>query len=423
MSATPDPHTPPGRLQRFLNLFSSPRLGTRGRLLLIVGILLFAANLRAPMTSLPPLLTQIQDSFALNAATAGIITAIPLLIFGIVSPLAPLISRAIGLERALLTALALITTGIVVRSLGSLELMFTGTAAIGIGIAIGNVLLPSLLKRDFPSQIPLLTAIYALTMGTVAAFSSGLAIPIAEATGWGWQFALLCTGLVPLASLIFWIPLARRPASQGGPAVTKPAQPIWRHALSWQVTCFLGINSFLFYSIMSWLPAIMESAGYTASAAGRTHGIMQFGASIIGLLMMPLVRRSTDQRKLAVGIGALSSISLAGLWLQPSLSTVWATLFGMGNGGVFILALSFMGTRVSTAGQAAALSGMAQSAGYLLACTGPSLLGSIHDLTDSWRVPVALCSLLSLSLLVFGWLAGRSQRLSADGHIEPIRTN
>lgn len=423
MSTTSAPQPSSSRLGRMLaRLSSSQDPDSRGRLLLIICILLFACNLRAPMTSLAPLLTQIQESFGLNAATAGTITAIPLLVFGIVSPLAPLLARRVGLERALVGALVLILLGVAVRSAGSLALLFAGTAAIGIGIAIGNVLLPSLLKRDFPGQIAVLTSVYALTMGTVAAFSSSIAIPLADLTGLGWRFALLCTGVIPAISLICWLPLARRPRTDkvASPAANQTRTPVWRHAISWQVTFFLGMNSFLFYSVMSWLPAIMHDAGYSPAAAGTAHGIMQFGASIIGLLMMPIVRRSADQRKLAVAISALSLVSLAGLWLFPSWSTFWATLFGMGNGGVFILALSFMGTRVSTAGQAASLSGMAQSAGYLLACTGPSLLGSIHDLSGNWSMPLLVCCLLSATLIYAGWCAGRSIRISADGQLVPI---
>lgn len=395
---------------------SSGRL--RG-LLLAVGIFFIAANLRAPFTGVAPVLGQIRDSFALSATAAGALTATPLLVFALVSPFVAWIASRLGLERTLFAALLLIGGGVLLRSGGAVQTLFLGTALIGVGIAIGNVLLPSLLKRNFQNRIAVLTVIYTLVMSSVAALASMLVVPLSRMATSGWRYALASLGVLAFVSALVWLPqLFRRWAGSGG-TVAAPLHEggnakVWRSALAWQVTVFLGFNSLLYYVVIGWLPTILQEVGYSADQAGRLHGILQLSSALAGIVLMPFISTARDQRLLAVGTTFFVLLGLLGLLLVPHLGLLCSIVFGFGGGAVFVLALAFIGLRVSTPGQAAALSGMVQSFGYLLAASAPAVVGWLHDITGGWTLPLALCALLSVCMGACGFLAGRSRRIDDD---------
>lgn len=244
-----------------------PSAGRRN-LLLIAGILFIATTLRVTFTGAAPLLDAIRAEYGLTTAQTGLLTTLPLLAFGLVSPLAAGVARRFGIERSLLIALGLICLGIGLRSLPSAAMLFGGTAVIGCGIALGNVLLPGLIKRDFSQHVAKMTGAYSLTMGAAAALGSAMVVPLALA-GFGWRGALLMLMVFPLLALFIWLPQSRKEAA--APLTASGAlhnRGIWRSALAWQVTLFLGINSLVYYVIIGWLPAILQSLGYSEAQAG-----------------------------------------------------------------------------------------------------------------------------------------------------------
>lgn len=380
--------------------------------LLIGGILLVAANLRAPVTGVAPLLGMIRDSTGISAAQAGALTTLPLVAFAAISPFAGLLARAWGIERSLFAALFLIGFGSTVRSLDPVWCLFLGTGLIGAGIAIANVLLPSLLKRDFPHRVGELTGAYALTAGLVAALVSALAAPLATLPGWGWREALAAFLVFPVVAAIVWAPqLASHTAPARTTEPTRLGEPIWRTALAWQVTFFMGFTSLVYYVVVGWLPTILVATGYSADAAGAIHGVSQLATAVPGLLVAPLIGRLKDQRGLAVSASLLTCLSLLGLWFMPAWAMVWAGLFGFGTGAAFILALSFISLRANNAQRATALSGMAQCVGYSLAAAGPPLAGYLHDHSGGWSLPLACCVAGTLIMAVLGSFAGRSRTI------------
>lgn len=383
-------------------------------LLLLGGILLIATNLRAPITGLAPVLSMIRDAFALGTAQAGLLTTLPLLAFALVSPFAPWLARRWGLERTLFGALVLIACGVTLRSAGTQSGLFAGTAVIGAGIAVGNVLLPALLKRDFPSRIAAVTGAYALTMGIAAGMVSATVFPLAAGFGLGWSGALLVMLALPVLAMALWWPQLGRHSVVAQAAGAK-GSPIWHHALAWQVTLFMGFNSFIYYVMIGWLPAILASRGYSAAEAGSLHGLMQMASAVPGLLLGPLLQRLKDQQGVALAMALLAAVGLLGLQWWPGLASLWVVCFGFGSGACIILALMFMGLRTSSPRQAAALSGMAQCVGYLLAAFGPPLVGALSDRTAGWSLPLTLCLALALSMAVLGMLAGRSRRIQEEG--------
>lgn len=378
---------------------------------LLPGILLIAMTLRVTFTAIAPLLGELRNDFGLTTAQTGVLTTLPLVIFALVSPLAASVSRRFGPEPSLLFAMIAICLGIVLRSSGSLALLYTGTAIIGCGIALGNVLLPSLLKQSFPTKVARLTGAYSLTMGAAAALGSLLIVPVAQ-LGLGWRGAFLALMIFPLVALLVWLPqLRHRPSKGVGQNSAFSQRALWRAPLAWQVTLFLGLNSLIYYIVIAWLPAILVSHGYSQAQAGSLHGLLQLATAAPGLVIGLILSRMKDQRIIAVLVSLLGGLGLAGLWLMPDLAGLWVTLYGLGSGATMILGLVFIGLRSGSAHQAAALSGMAQCVGYLLAAFGPPVMGRLHDVTHSWTLALVICTLLSLLMAVAGLLAGRDRLL------------
>lgn len=389
----------------------SPR-GKQGALL-IAGILMIATTLRVTFTGAAPLLETIRSDYGLSTAQTGLLTTLPLLAFALVSPLAAGIARRFGMERSLFAAMLLICVGIALRSLPSAALLFAGTAIIGCGIALGNVLLPGLIKRDFSQHVARLTGAYSLTMGAAAALGSALVVPLAL-HGFGWRGALLMLMLFPLLAFLIWLPQWRTTRSANlSSSRALHERGIWRSPLAWQVTLFLGLNSLIYYVIIGWLPTILTSHGYSEAQAGSLHGLLQLATAAPGLAIPLILHRFNDQRWIAALVSLLCAVGAAGLWFVPGQAVIWTLLFGFGSGATMILGLTFIGLRASSAHQAAALSGMAQSVGYLLAACGPPVMGKLHDASGSWYLPLSGVTVLAIIMAIFGLYAGRDREIAS----------
>jgi len=372
--------------------------------LVIIGILLISSNLRGPITGIGPILEFISNDLALSATQAGMLTTLPLLAFAIFSPISSGLARKIGLEPSLMLALLAITSGIIVRSAGSTLTLYLGTCVIGIGIAIGNVLLPSLLKRDFPNKVPTLTAIYVLVMGVGASISSSTTIPMLHLADTlnvtvipSWAFALAGTIILPVVTMLIWLP---QMSSHTRPTLDTPEidshSYLWRSAEAWQVSGFLALNSFIMYAFIAWLPSILIDNGYSEHQAGYIHGILQLATAVPAIVLIPLMAKLKDKRSLSLTMTILAFIGIVGLLMMPQYAIIWVMMFGFSCGGGFILGLSFVGLRTHDAHQAAALSGMAQCIGYLFAATSPIIFGSLHEMTGSWDIPLIITASMSI---------------------------
>ncbi|CFY38729.1 inner membrane transport protein YeaN [Salmonella enterica subsp. enterica serovar Typhi] len=389
----------------------SPR-GKQGALL-IAGILMIATTLRVTFTGAAPLLETIRTDYGLSTAQTGLLTTLPLLAFALISPLAAGIARRFGMERSLFAAMLLICAGIALRSLPSAALLFAGTAIIGCGIALGNVLLPGLIKRDFSQHVARLTGAYSLTMGAAAALGSALVVPLAL-HGFGWRSALLMLMLFPLLAFLIWLPQWRTTRSANlSSSRALHERGIWRSPLAWQVTLFLGLNSLIYYVIIGWLPTILISHGYSEAQAGSLHGLLQLATAAPGLAIPLILHRFNVQRWIAALVSLLCALGAAGLWFVLGQAIIWTLLFGFGSGATMILGLTFIGLRASSAHQAAALSGMAQSVGYLLAACGPPVMGKLHNASGSWYLPLSGVTVLAIIMAIFGLYAGRDREIAS----------
>jgi CP family cyanate transporter-like MFS transporter len=379
--------------------------------LVIAGCLLIAANLRPPITSVGPVVGDIRGDTGMSSAAAGLVTTLPLLAFAGVSPWAARIARRIGIERALQAALVVLVAGVLMRSAGASPALLLGTAVLGSGIAVANVLIPALIKQDFPERVGPMTSAYLTTMVGMAGIASGISVPLAD-TGLGWQGALAIWALLGVVAFAVWWPVARR-AQHAPPEEPRAPVRLRSSALAWQVTLFMGLQSLLFYSLIAWLPALLEDNGLSRTAAGWMLAVLQI-ASLAATMSVPvLAARRASQRRLVLLSSIAYLIGFAGLLAEGStLAFVWTCFVGFGSGALFALALSFFALRSPDARHAGALSGMAQSIGYALAAGGPILIGFLHDQTGAWDASLVVLLGVSVAALGFGLLAARDRQVA-----------
>lgn len=374
-----------------------------------VGIVLIGANLRAPITSVGPVLPDMQTALHLSGAGAGFLNAVPLLIFALLSLVAPSAGRRYGLERVLGLALASIVLGTIGRSMPGASALWLGTILLSAGIAFGNVLLPGLVKRDFPTSAAGLIGYYAAAMAAVAGLAAGLSVPISRMEHSSWRWSIGVWALPAFVALLVWLPQMRgaQHYSVPGTRFESSYRSPWRHPIGWQVSLFFALHSLVFYSVVDWFSSYATSIGIPISKAGWYLLIYQLVAIATNLGCASLIRRSKDQKILGLLCGLLLLVGSTGLLYLPRLALLWLIAAGLGAGVAMVTSLSLFALRTNDHRQAAGLSGMAQCIGYLGAAAGPFLVGALHEKTGGWVGPLSLLVGASVLVAVFATLAGR----------------
>ncbi|MEH7382986.1 MFS transporter [Bacillus sp. JJ1533] len=395
----------------------SKNIKSFSNVLLIIGIIFVAFNLRPAITSVGPIIDLIRSDLGISNGVAGFITTLPLISFAILSILAPKIGQTIGNERTIFLGLLVLCIGIFTRSLGYTLTLFLGTLLVGVGVAIGNVLIPSIVKLHFPLKVGIITSIYTTAMNAFAAIGSGISIPLAKGLFLGWRWALAFWVLVAVIAMIIWLPQIR---NNKKPSTTYKNQPsngaMWRSPIAWQVTVFMGLQSFLFYCTVAWLPEILESHGMQLSMAGWVVSLMQL-VSLPTTFLAPVIANRFKSQKMMVGIiGIIYFIGVMGLMFVQTNGLLILSIIciGIAQGASISLALTMIGLRTRDSRQAANLSGMAQSIGYLLAAIGPTLIGFLFDYTQSWLTPLVIFTVITILMTLAGIGAGRKQYVAGE---------
>lgn len=392
---------------------SKSKSGNKGQrsinVLLLAGILVIAFNLRPALAGVGPLISDIREATGLSNAMLGLLTTLPLMAFGVFSTLTPLFTRRFGIGGTLFGAMLLLVTGIVIRSLEGITMLYLGTLLLGIAIAFGNVLLPSLTKRNFASNSGLVTSLYSSLMAAGASLAAGISVPLAHEYKLGWRFSLGFWVLFAAVALIVWSPqLSRLKRANQKRNYLKAMKTLGKSRLAWSVALFMGLQSLTFYVVLAWLPAILQSRGFDAEFSGWMLSLSQ-ATGILGSLTIPIYAgRQKDQRAVVLFLVIIEVVGLIGLLFpQIGLVPLWVSLIGLVLGGTFGLALLFIVLRSYDADSSTELSGMAQSIGYILAATGPLIFGSIFDFTGSWAYPLVFLFVIAILKLYMGLGAGK----------------
>ncbi|WP_043467071.1 MFS transporter [Kitasatospora sp. MBT66] len=400
--------------------------------LLLTGILLVALNMRACLAAVSPMVGEIQRSFGLSATASGLITTVPVLFQGVGAPLTPRLTRRFGTERVVLGAVLVLGAGVLLRVLPSVAALYAGCVVIGVAIAVLNVSMPGLVKREFPDRAAAMTGVYSTTMLVGATMAAGLSVPLEHALGGGWEASLGAWSLLALVAAVAWLPQvlrarAARAARDGAGAVgavgavgvtnppvapVRPIQGIWRSPLAWQISLFMGISSLLVYTLVAWMPTILADHGMDRGEAGLVFAFSNL-VQVAGAFLVPLFAgRMTNQRALAVAMALLNAVGIAVLLIAP-VPGAWvaAVILGVAQGGSLGLGLAFIVLRTDSAAGAAQLGGMSQAVGYLVAAAGPVGAGALRQATGGWTTVLALMLVLTGVVAVAGWGAGRDRTL------------
>jgi CP family cyanate transporter-like MFS transporter len=369
-----------------------------------VGVVLVALCMRQAVAGIPPIL----GDLGLTPDQQSLLVSIPVLCFSIGALAGPAARARLGEERAVFAMVATLAAGLVIRAVWPEWGLFPGTILAGLSIAMLNVLLSSLVKRRFPQRVGPMTASYTSAMTIGAALAAGLTVPVLRASG-STNVALGIWAVPALLALLVWLPQLQFGAPAAQATATIRRQAIWRYPLAWCVMLFMGMQSLLFYGSLSWLPEIYRDRGLDAAAAGFL--LLLFNVcGIVGNLAAPvLASRRADQRGAVAAALTLYLVSLIGVLLAPTATApLWALLLGTAQGASLSLALLIIVLRSADSEAAARLSSMAQSGGYLLAATGPLVMGLLHAATNDWTAPLLFLIAVAVLIWVPGLIAARN---------------
>jgi MFS transporter, CP family, cyanate transporter len=395
-----------------------------GRVLVLIAIAALAINLRPPAIAIAPVLPEIRADLGFGGVLAGLLTTLPPLCFAVIGVFAPAITAHVGLHRAALIALMAIAIGQAVRVLVPLPVVFfVATVLALLGMATGNVLLPSLVRRHFPDRIGRVTGIYSLALGVGVALASLLSAPLAAVTG-SWRWSLGIWIITALIAAVPWLRLATEPLPLGlGTKAAIRISHVARSRVGWIIALFFGIQSIQAYAIFGWLPTIYIDAGLKPAAAGLMLTITT-GLGLPLAFWVPHHIASTQRPQWLIALmPSCGLIGYLGLLIAPTtLPWLWASLLAVSL-GAFPAFLALTGMRGQTPAGTTALAGFSQSIGYFLAAIGPFAMGVLSEATGGWTVPLIFLLALCLPLEVFGQLAVRPHSLEAELHARQLMTS
>ncbi|MGY0063003.1 CynX/NimT family MFS transporter [Streptomyces sp. LZ34] len=398
------------------------------RRLVVLGLVLAAVNLRPAVTSLGPLLEEVRADLGMSGTVAGLLTSMPAACFALFGVAAPRLARRWGPGAVVCAGLVAITAGLAVRPLVGGTAAFLAASALALaGIAVGNVLMPVIVKRWFPDRVGTMTGVYSMALSLGTAVAAAVTVPVTDALGGGWRAGLGAWAALTAVAVLPWLVLGRN--RTGGSAATEataapatapvaapaPARTrITKSPTAWALAVFFGLQATGAYITMGWMPQVFRDAGVSAPTAGLLLAVTMVMGVPLSFVLPPVAARLRSQGPLVAILGAFGLGGYAGLWLAPAQGAwVWAVLLGVSN-CAFPLALTMIGMRARSAAGVVRLSAFAQSTGYLLSIPGPLLVGALYQHSGGWDLPIALMAGLMLPQIAAGLLAGRDRAVEDE---------
>lgn len=375
-------------------------------------VIVVSCTLRSPISAVGPVLNQIKNALYLDSFQGSLLTSIPLIIFAACSVLVSRFSQQFSISKFLLYAMGILTFGLFIRVSGTASGLFIGSVFIGLGICIGNVVTPGYIKNKFPMKVGLLTGIFAIAMNLTAAFASGYSVSIGEWTALGWRGSLGIWGILSFIALlivaidIFSDRTKLKKVSENITVAPTRDISIFKSSQAWAISIFMGAQSLIYYTMIAWLPIVMESYGMSEKQSGWILFAMQMAMLPATFAGPVIANRMKNQRLMIffVCVPMLVSILML-LFIQSSFIYLSAILMGISVGLAFSLALLFFSLRTKSSQNAIRISGMAQSVGYLIAAFGPSTFGKLHDWSDSWKSSFYFLLFIVVVIFYFGMKA------------------
>ncbi|MEU4365256.1 MFS transporter [Promicromonospora sp. NPDC023987] len=407
---------------------------------LLVAVLVFALNLRTPITSLPPVMADIATGLGLDQTLAGLLVGLPALCFSVVAPAASALISRVGPYAAVTVALVGVIAGTLIRSVGTgtvgVVAAFTGTVVLGSAITVGNVVVPVIIARDFPARAALATGLYSSMMNLGSVFATSLTAPLAALLGW--QGAIASWSLVAVVALVVWLVTTRRlpdpqlarpapapdahgdgagsvPATTPTPQHTERPDETWggvlRRPITWALTVAFAGQSFSYYAVTGWLPELLRDLlDLSVATAGNAAAPFQ-GLAIAGSVLVPLALAARVPMLGAAVTMALLWLALpAGLLLAPQWWLLWVSLAGVAQGGNFVVIFTLVAQRCRTVAQTRRTVAAVQAFGYAAAAGAPAVIGAVHTVSGGWNAALLVILGSTLALGTAELIATRQPR-------------
>ncbi len=383
--------------------------------LFVVALMLAAYHLRAPFVAVAPVAARLRADLGVDGATLGLLTSLPVLCFGLAAPLALLVARRTGADLAVLVCLGAVVVGALVRSSGAFWTAALGTLVLGLGITLGNIVVPVLIRRDVPAvHAGIVTGAYVAVMNVGSMTATLATAPLADAVGW--RLTLLLWGLLAILGMLAWGAYLRRrhvrdglpprAGSAGDPAGTGP---VWANPVAWLLALGFAGQATSYYALTAWLPSVLhDELGLRAAAAGAASSVFQICA-IGGAVGVPLLGKLLPGWVTVLVVGVCWIVFPVQLLLAPHLYLLGSVIGGLAQGGGLAALFVAIVAASHTDRESARMSAFVQGTGYVVAALGPAALGLAHDLTGAWTVPL----LMVLGTTVLFTLTGTTGSLHA----------
>lgn len=377
-----------------------------------IALFFISLVLRPPVASIGPLLHEIVVDLGMSAAETSLLAAAPVFCFGLGAFASPALVRRFGVNRSMFLVLFILLLSVSLRLFLGYPGLLLGTISAGLSIAVANVLLPTIVRVEFPRRVALVTGAYTTLLSFSASFAAWVAVPSSAISG-GWRGALALWVIPALMAVVFWVPKAsgeRSDAIQLPGAAAEERAAVMRSPISWAIVGFFGLQSLGFYALLGWLPSLLIASGQTPEAAGSYLGLATAIGIPAGLILATAIARFKSLAWWAAGASTVTLIGfvlLAAAFKTPELTGLACVLIGIGQASTFPMSLAIISTRASTRAQTTQLSAMAQGWGYLLAALGTFFVGYFAEITGSWSVSVNALIAIALVQVGVGFYSGR----------------
>jgi CP family cyanate transporter-like MFS transporter len=389
---------------------------------LLAAMLLAALNLRTAVTSVGPVLDELELDIGLSSTLAGVLTTLPVIIFAVLGSLTPRVARQLGEKNTLVGALGLMALGLALRALVGSPWAFLLLSILALaGGAMGNVLLPVLVKQFFPRRIGPATAAYTTAMAMGSTLAAGITVPLANLQQpMSWRFGLGAWAGLALVGLLATLLLPSRVHPRHADGAAPAHRPLHHSRTAWALTVFFGTQSLQAYVQFGWFALFFrERAGVSATEAGVLVAVLIALSIPISMVIPSIATRRSDQRALIMVLVACTVVAYVGMLVAPAAGAwVWVVLAGIGA-GAFPVALTLISLRTRTIAMTGSLSAFSQSVGYVIAGAGPLLVGVLHGATGGWTWPFVLLFVDVVAMAVAGWMIGKHRYVEDDLRLAP----
>ena len=381
----------------------------------LLALIFISLVLRPPVGSIGPLVDELKRVEGLSLFQVGLLTSIPVVCFGLGAFASPALVKRLTLNRAMMWVLVALLIASALRLVGGFVPLITFTVIIGLAIAVGNVLIPTIVREQFPDKLALITGVYVTLLAISASLSASIAVPSSNYLG-GWRMALAIWLVPTLAAIIFWYPVSK--VSKHAEVTTEVThaeerRAVLRSPLAWAIVAFFGLQSTGFYALLNWLPSLLIDRGFTPVEAGTLLGLCTSIGIPTGFLIAMVIRRFKSLSLLAVVVSTFTLSGLVILLLEPKQAVLACVVTGFGFAATFPLSLTLVGSRASTSTQTTQLSALSQGWGYLIAAVGAFIFGYLKDVTGGWTSSLLVMIGLTAIQVVAGAFAGRDQKIAA----------